>query len=143
VRIQTQPEIAPDAPPELAAEAESVTCAPDQIALHVAWVSGSAPERDLSVFVHLLDAAGALLAQGDQAAPVYGWRPLTTWQAGEIVRDVYPLARLPGAAVIRYGLYFQNQNGEFVHVVEQTIPVPCGPLAAEPDAAGGLRPGGG
>src|SRR5690606_8681480 len=104
----------------------SLACTLDSINLWVAWGAGERPEHDLSVLVHLLDSAGNVIAQGDQAAPVYGWRPLATWKAGEIVRDVYPLPRLPDGVNIRYGLYRQAASGEFINEVVDETRVECG-----------------
>ncbi|MFN8372465.1 MAG: hypothetical protein U0694_06265 [Anaerolineae bacterium] len=64
-----------------------------RICISTSQQAQSQPPRDLSVFVHLLDAGGMIIAQGDQSAPVYGHYPLTLWQAGEVVRDIYPLPR--------------------------------------------------
>jgi hypothetical protein len=84
------------------------------------------PERDLSVFVHLLDSGGSVVAQDDRSAPVFGWRPLTTWVPEEVVRDVYVLPRLPGALAVSYGLYEQRADGSFNNVVTYRLPVECG-----------------
>ncbi|HLV35577.1 MAG TPA: hypothetical protein VKY59_10705, partial [Spirillospora sp.] len=81
--------------------------------------------EDRSVFVHLLNASGALIAQADQFAPVYGWRPLTGWTADEVIRDVYVLPHAPEAASIRYGLYYQADDGAFVNVLEREIRADC------------------
>jgi len=78
------------------------------------------------VFVHLLDAEGNILAQADQAAPVYGWRPVSGWLPGEIVRDVYAVERITGAVALRYGLYYQAADGAFVNDLERRVEVVCG-----------------
>ncbi|NWG17245.1 MAG: DUF2723 domain-containing protein [Chloroflexi bacterium] len=126
VQISTQPELA-ESPPTSApsAAARHLECRVDAIILRVDWTAGEKPTRDLSVFVHLLDAAGGILAQDDQAAPVYGWRPLTTWTAGEIVWDVYTLPRRNEAARVRFGLYYQAESGEFINEVAYELPVDC------------------
>ena len=67
-----------------------------------------------------------MIAQDDHSAPVYGWRPLTSWVAGEVVRDVYTLPRLPDAAAVSYGLYEQRADGSFNNVIEYILPVECG-----------------
>lgn len=127
VAIRTRPELSPTPLSETVAPVEvSLACTLDSINLWVAWGAGERPEHDLSVLVHLLDSAGNVIAQGDQAAPVYGWRPLTTWEAGEIVRDVYPLPRLPDGVNIRYGLYRQAAGGEFINEVVDETRVECG-----------------
>ncbi len=109
----------------LVAQSVALECAADALTLRVAWYTPDVPLRDLGVFVHLLDATGAIIAQGDQAAPVFGWRPLTSWTAGEIVRDVYSLPRLPDGEMIRFGLYAQREDGTFENVVEDMVRVEC------------------
>lgn len=104
-------------------------CLNAALELHVDWLAASTPERDYSVFVHLLDAAGTILAQGDQSSPVYGWRPTTTWAAGEIVHDVYPLPDEAGAALIRYGLYYQDASGAFINQYVYEMQVRCNDAA--------------
>jgi hypothetical protein len=125
VQISTQPELAGLPAPAPSAAAHSLECRADSIILRVDWAVGEKPSRDLSVFVHLLDGDGNILAQDDQAAPVYGWRPLTTWTAGEIVRDVYRLPRAASAARVRFGLYYQAESGEFINEVAYELPVDC------------------
>lgn len=124
VQISPTPEIGADVAALDAVETE-VACVGDTVELRVAWAAPDTPEEDLSVFVHLRDADGAVIAQADQSAPVYGWRPLTSWQPNEVVRDVYALPRLPQAADIRFGLYRQLADGSFENVVEHTTPLTC------------------
>ncbi|MBL8156521.1 MAG: DUF2723 domain-containing protein [Anaerolineae bacterium] len=126
VRIAAQPLMA-DPPPSGGIEARSprLICDGEMLTLEVTWTAGTAPARDYSVFVHLLDDSGTLIGQGDQAAPVYGWRPTTSWLPGEAIRDIYPLAYVPGAARLRYGLYTQADDGRFVNEVEYDMPVNC------------------
>ncbi len=125
VQIDTQPEHATSDAERVVVLEAAVRCDADSIILNVAWYTPARPDHDLSVFVHLLDANGALLDQGDQSAPVYGWHPLTTWDAGEIVRDVYILPRHDGAAMMRYGLYQQLPSGEFQNEFESELSVDC------------------
>jgi hypothetical protein len=102
-----------------------VECTSTGINLHIDWASAEKPEHDLSVFVHLLDTDANVIGQGDQAAPVYGWRPLTTWAAGEVIHDIYPLPRAENAAAIQYGLYRQTETGAFENEFTYEIPVEC------------------
>jgi hypothetical protein len=104
---------------------EILTCTDESFILDVTWYTPDTPDRDLSVFVHLLDRNGALLAQADQSAPVYGWRPLKSWVAGEAVHDIYTLPRQPGGSLIRYGLYRQTENGEFENVLVYSLAATC------------------
>lgn len=129
VEISTAPHVVDTDSAGIAVVNESLTCDNGRIVLGVSWQAGSKPPpEDMSVFVHALDADGAVIAQGDQFAPVYGWRPLTTWLPGEIVRDIYPVTLgSPGAvAAVRYGLYRVLPEGGFDNVVERTILAGCG-----------------
>jgi hypothetical protein len=128
VQIDTEPELDtdPDEPPGVVEIAHRIDCMMDKLILRVDWHTESKPTRDLSVFVHLLDDSGSVIAQDDHSAPVYGWRPLTSWVAGEVVRDVYSLPHLPDAAMISYGLYEQRADGSFNNVVAYNLPVECG-----------------
>ena len=123
VEIATEPDIAESAPPGITVAVENLTCEPDRLILDVVWQTDEIPERDLSVFVHALDADGVVVAQGDQFAPVYGWRPLTTWLAGERVRDVYVMDYPPAVETIRYGLYAVLAEGGFENVLVREVPV--------------------
>jgi hypothetical protein len=110
---------------------ESLICDPNWLSLHIAWYAPERPTRDLSVFVHLLEEDGThLIFQADEAAPVYGWRPMTTWISGEVVRDVYPIPRWAiyyWNERIRYGLYEQLPSGEFRNLIERELPLECNP----------------
>jgi hypothetical protein len=130
VEIATAPELAADPPPGVTVTAESVVCEDERLLLTVDWQTAERPPEDLSVFVHALDAAGEIVAQGDQRAPVYGWRPLTTWLPGEQVRDVYPVPLPEDVAAtvtaVRYGLYRALDDGSFENVTERELPAACG-----------------
>ncbi len=107
VRVALTPETPAQPPDGFGVLAQEVRCSPDGLVLAVDWFTPAVPAEDLSVFVHALNADGVLIGQGDQRAPVYGWRPLTTWTPGEVVRDVYLVTGLNPADVrsVRYGLY--------------------------------------
>ena len=125
VQVDTQPELAEQEGDAVTTLRQDVYCDGDLIVVDVDWHTPVKSERDLSVFVHLLDANSTVIAQGDQSAPVYGWRLLTSWVAGEVVRDVYPLPRVAGAATVRYGLYRQLESGEFENALEREARVEC------------------
>ena len=115
VRIAPAPHLVLPAAGPLRAVAASVDCAAKRLSLAVSWQAGAEqPRQELSVFVKAYDAAGQLIAQGDQQSPVYGWRPLTGWRAGETIADIYPLAAAPGSvSLIRYGLYRTTAAGNY------------------------------
>ena len=60
-------------------------------------------ENDYTVFVHLLDDEGNIIAQGD-SPPVQGHYPTTMWAVGEMVRDEHPLVGPP--EVLAHGVRF-------------------------------------
>jgi hypothetical protein len=71
------------------------------------WEALGPIPRSLTVFVHLRDAAGALIAQHD-GIPLDGTRPTTLWQSGERLLDRHTLTVPPGAtgaATLVVGLY--------------------------------------
>jgi hypothetical protein len=129
VRIASAPELREPEPgraDELpASQNATLACRDSSLDLTVEWAAFAAPREDWSVFVHLLDGEGALLATGDQSAPVFGWRPLTTWAAGEVVRDVYTVPAVPGMAELAYGFYRQRPDGAFENAVTYRLPVDC------------------
>lgn len=48
------------------------------------------PEQDYTLFTHLRDSRGAIVATRD-APPLLGSRPTSQWQPGELVADFHPL----------------------------------------------------
>ncbi|MBN1260797.1 MAG: hypothetical protein JXB35_08965 [Anaerolineae bacterium] len=71
------------------------------LSLDIVWRAESATQTSYTVFVHLLDAAGNIVAQHDQP-PVGGARPTTSWLAGEVLQETISLS-LP--AEIPPGIY--------------------------------------
>ncbi|RMF82629.1 MAG: DUF2723 domain-containing protein [Chloroflexi bacterium] len=127
VEVTTRRELfdALDSDDEMVVVEQSVECTPGTIELRVDWVSAIKPQRDLSVFVHSLDTEGNIIAQGDQAAPVFGQRPLTTWQPHEIVHDLYTLPYADDAAAIHYGFFEQLPDGSFNNIYDFMQPMTC------------------
>jgi hypothetical protein len=66
------------------------------------WQAASSPKTRATVFVHLVDAAGQIVAQSD-AQPSGGY-PTDAWAAGEVVVDQHILAAAPDATGV-YRLY--------------------------------------
>lgn len=125
IQIMTAPVVPINPPDTFGPIQEDVICMPESIILDVTWHSPDIPSEDLSVFVHVFDAAGNFIGQDDQFAPVYGLRPLTSWQPGEAVRDVYEVVVPPeDATSLRYGFYRITSDG-FEHVLEYDIANPC------------------
>lgn len=78
------------------------------------WQATKAPDRDYTVFNHLLDARGRLVL-GQDNFPLRNQYPTSWWNPGEIVRDPYTLSLPPdlepGRYTLRVGLY-QVDTGE-------------------------------
>ncbi len=129
VEIAREPVLLQAAPPVgpawAAPNAVQLSCSDERLILTIDWAAPRTPPRDLNVFVHLIDADGTLLAQDDRAAPVYGWRPLTSWLPNERVRDSYALPRLADAEQIRFGLYAIAEDGTFDNLLIETLPAVC------------------
>jgi 4-amino-4-deoxy-L-arabinose transferase-like glycosyltransferase len=71
------------------------------------WRALAGASADYTVFVHLLDADGALLTTAD-AMPNSGLSPTTIWQSGDIIRDRHSFPEgtlLPPGGRIVVGLY--------------------------------------
>ncbi len=72
------------------------------------WQVGQTPPERLKVFVHLLSAEGALVAQVDME-PQAGTYPTSLWQPGSFIVDRYGIALPPtlppGTYTLKMGLY--------------------------------------
>jgi hypothetical protein len=67
------------------------------------WKTDEPGEQDYVVFVQLLSQGGELQAQVDRT-PVGGFRPTSSWQPGEVIRDNYGLTLPPDLPPGRYQL---------------------------------------
>ncbi len=72
------------------------------------WFSLGEPGDDETVFVHLSDGQGKVVAQGD-GPPANGSAPMTTWVEGQVVKDIHvvalPAALLAGSYRLSVGLH--------------------------------------
>ena len=72
------------------------------------WYAAESVGTDYTVFLHLRDAAGQLVAQAD-GPPLDGWYPTSQWTAGEWVTDAHtfalPADTPPGNYRLVAGLY--------------------------------------
>jgi len=94
---------------QLAGYAVPATVHPDEAAaLHFVWQSVAPMSEDFTVFVHLLDPAGALVAQSD-AQPVGNAYPTSAWGVGDVVAYnialKLPADAAPGQYTVRVGIY--------------------------------------
>jgi hypothetical protein len=83
----------------------------DTLRLTLYWRARHKPDRDLTVFAHVLARPQTLWAQWDQSPTP----PTSQWQAGQVVSDTYPLQLKPdtsaGVYDIETGVYFFTSAG--------------------------------
>ncbi|MCC7448597.1 MAG: hypothetical protein IT324_14350, partial [Anaerolineae bacterium] len=77
-----------------------------QITIQVAWQARAIPDRDYTVFVHLMNPDGSMFSQQDRPPA----RPTSQWVQGEVITDTYTLPIPSGTYEITIGLYLQD-NG--------------------------------
>jgi len=98
----------------------------DTLNVTLFWRASAAMGYDYTVFVHLLDANGNVVAQHDGQPTWQLPIPTSTWQPGETLRDRHPIllpADLPpGEYRLRVGVYFW-QTLERLPVMENGAPV--------------------
>ncbi len=78
-----------------------------QLKLVLYWQALTEPATDYTVFVHLRDSAGEIVAQQD-GPPAKGAYPTSLWDAGEVIKDEVsvPLAEVrPGQYEVVVGMY--------------------------------------
>ena len=104
----------------------------DSVNLNLYWESSAPIMHDYTVFVHLLNSSGRIVAQVD-APPQSGTYPTSTWRPNEVVKDPYYL-KIPkdtpaGDYRIEFGLYTASDlkrvpvaDGDHV-MIPQTITV--------------------
>ena len=80
----------------------------DTVNLRLVWRADAKQSADYTVFVHLLDVNGQIVAQHDRA-PENGFYATSQWHVGETVADDYalvlPETLAPGAKRLVAGLY--------------------------------------
>ncbi len=88
----------------------------DPFPVTLIWRADLTPSTDYTVFIHLLDANGQVIAQND-APPAAGNRRTTDWLSGEYITDTHTLTfsrgGYQGMATLEVGLY-DPANGQRV-----------------------------
>lgn len=72
--------------------------------LKLIWKCLAPLSPDETIFLHVLDASGQLIAQAD-GAPLHGLFPLNECQPGEQIRDVRLITPLAGTLAVKTGVY--------------------------------------
>jgi hypothetical protein len=93
-----------------------------RVRLTLCWQALAPVQGDYTVFTHLLDAQGVLQGQND-AKPLAGARPTTTWARGEVLVDVFEISLSPAAVageyVLQMGLYQPEKDRRVPQVAPQ------------------------
>ncbi|MBV9120546.1 MAG: hypothetical protein JOZ39_07540, partial [Chloroflexi bacterium] len=84
--------------------AHNTSAANGRLSVDLTWGVSARPTRDYTVYVHILDPAGKMIAQAD-AQPVDGTFPTRTWQPGDRVADSYQMAVPAGTYQVQVGMY--------------------------------------
>src|SRR5262249_52326428 len=86
----------------------------DTLDARLLWRAERVPDRDYTIFVHLQDARGRLVAQHD-GEPDGGRYPTSLWAPGEGVADshavVLPPDLAPGRYTLLIGVYDRETGG--------------------------------
>ncbi|MFN2208242.1 MAG: glycosyltransferase family 39 protein [Candidatus Promineifilaceae bacterium] len=76
----------------------------DDLLVTLWWRAAGTPDQEYTVFLHVLDDQGSLLAQ-DDAVPAAAASPTAIWQAGDVIRDRHRISGASGAKNMLVGLY--------------------------------------
>jgi hypothetical protein len=98
----------------------AVRATDDALEVDLRWAASARPGREYTVFLHLYDASGKLVAQQD-GPPLGGAYPTRVWDAGEAMAETrrvpLPAGGLPAGAALKVGLYLPS-SGERLPTLE-------------------------
>jgi hypothetical protein len=86
-----------------------------EMKLYLLWQAAAPVQPDYTAFVHLLDARGERVAQGDGVPNYLGALPTSLWRVGVPVLDIHTLVLPPDLAPGGYSLrigWYDPQTGE-------------------------------
>jgi 4-amino-4-deoxy-L-arabinose transferase-like glycosyltransferase len=99
----------------------------EELTLTLTWRADAAPGQDMTIFVHLLDQDGNLIAQHD-GPPREGLMPTLAWQAGDVIDDPHllmlPPDSPPGQYTLRIGVYESATKERLAVIDANGQPVP-------------------
>lgn len=126
---------------------EPARAAPGQeVPVTLQWEAQTAAPRDYTVFVHLRDVAGNVVAQADATPHYYGSLPTSRWPLAEPVLDAHTLplpANLPpGVYDLVVGWYYWETQERLALLDHNNIPAGDGAVVAqmEVDTTAGPTP---
>jgi len=86
----------------------------DRVGLVLYWQALATVPNSYTVFVHVLDEDGRIVAQRDQI-PLAGEAPTTGWLSDEVVADPYPFSLPEGTFRLAVGMY-DAATGRRLHI---------------------------
>jgi hypothetical protein len=101
----------------------TLTPAGAELRVTLFWKARAAPRADYSTFVHVVNAAGSIVAQAD-AQPVAGTYPTSIWSAAETVVDTIPVPVSSGDYQVYVGLYRWDTQARLQVKVADAAAVP-------------------
>jgi hypothetical protein len=106
----------------------------DELRFYLYWQAESQPDKDWTVFVHILDASGQFVTQRD-VMPAEGEAPTSHWSPGEFVEDLHriplPPDMQPGEYHILVGLYDWRSGERLPAYDEDGNEIPDAAIALE------------
>ncbi len=108
----------------------ALTPTEDETTVTLCWQAEAPLFTDYTVFVHLLDAAGELIATGD-GPPAAGAFPTSFWQPGDLIRDVHRLPTVEEGSRVVVGLY-DPLTGARLPAQRNGVPLPADAITIWP-----------
>ena len=99
----------------------SITLTVNSVQLNLTWQVRAPVADDVTIFVHVLDANGQLIAQAD-GDPLGGTYPFTQWPQGLVVGDIRQVD-VSKAATVRVGLYHRASGERLTAVTGDGVPL--------------------
>ncbi|MEM7344647.1 MAG: phospholipid carrier-dependent glycosyltransferase [Chloroflexota bacterium] len=81
------------------------------------WQALASGKEDYTLFIHLLDSNGEVVAQADRP-PTNNFYPTSWWSSGDIIADTHPLPVTDDTVALRFGLYATER----LKITESTLP---------------------
>jgi hypothetical protein len=116
------------------ARCSDVAAPGSSLAVELIWTTEQRVNTPYKVFVHLVDANGAVLAQHD-GVPGAGRYPVDQWSVGETVHDRHGIlmpAALSGDLALRVGLYDPATGARVpLRGGDDALTLPCPPISPQ------------
>jgi hypothetical protein len=85
------------------------------------WQVNEPPQDDVTVFVHVLDANGQLIAQAD-GDPLAGSYPFSQWPKDLIVRDIRSIDTKASSLSVQVGVYSRTSGERLMAASNEGAP---------------------